>query len=311
MRVIGTILIERKKMSLFDKLAQQESNFLDSPFFSPVLKGNPVCVRINGVILNLKITKPKNFEGWGVFKPKSFKEATFVREPSIAEKQEYFNLFPELRFILCKRNDKNQWFGVPAHSSDNRFKITGLVPIYLVDDVQMFDVISVRFDGKVCWYEKPYEKHSLKNSVYLRESIQALLDPSKLELSGLTQEEKEAYAVAYNASEEAKKSKEENRIKGALSRAGANYHNYVERKDSYTIEFSVDGQRHKSVIRKDDLRVESAGICLSGMDKMFDLQSLVTVIREGHNRHRIVRGDHFGYREYDPDNQDNDYDDYA
>lgn len=271
---------------LFAKLEAQESDFLKSEFLSPVLNGMPIRVKIGGVVLTLKLKK--KFEGWGIFKPLSFKEAKYVRKPSITERQEYLNLFPELRFILTYRDEK-VWYGVPSHSSDRRFQISGIVPLYLAEEVEVFDVVSVRFDGQICWYDKPYEKYSFKNSTYLKESLAELLEPEKLSLSGLTQEEKSAYLIAYGASEEAKKTKAETRIKDALYRSGAKFKSYKEREDSYTIKFTVDGSEHTSVVNKDNLRVQSAGICLSGGDSNFDLQSLVGVIREGQDRHAINR----------------------
>jgi hypothetical protein len=281
----------KNNSDLFNKLANAESEFFNSQLFSPVLKGKPIRVRISNVLATLEVTQPKNFEGWGVFAPVTYKTAKFVREPNMTEKQQYFRLFPALRLILCRKD--GQWLGIPAHQADTRFKIQGLVPINLVDECQMFDTIKARFDGTNVWFEQIDSRSNPRSAQYLREQLLKLLEPQKLEQSGLTQEEKDAYLIAYGpalaADIEAKRDKNEDRIKDALKRAGAKYQSYIERKDTYTIEFTVDGHKHRSVVKKDNLSVESAGICLAGTDRNFDLQSLVGVIRQGQRGHQIVR----------------------
>src|SRR5581483_1130969 len=125
---------------LFDKLANAEADFFKSQLFAPVIKGNPIRVRIANILFNLQVAKPKNFEGWGVFAPINYKTARFIREPSMAEKEQYFRLFPALRLILC-RNDNGQWGGIPANKADTRFQVQGVVPISLISEVQMFDTV--------------------------------------------------------------------------------------------------------------------------------------------------------------------------
>jgi hypothetical protein len=313
-----------KNNDLFNKLATAENDFFSSQLFSPVLKGKPIRVRIAGILFTLEVVKPKNFEGWGVFSPVNYKTARFIREPNMAEKEQYFRLFPALRLVLC-RNANNQWGGVPANQADTRFKIQGVVPIQLISEVQMFDHIKVRFDGTSIWFEQIDPRSNPRTAIYLRECATKLLEPKKLELPGLTQEDRDAYQIAYGialaADIEAKRDKQEERIKDALDRAGAKYQSYIERKDTYTIEYTVDGTKHRSVVKKDTLAVESAGICLAGTDRNFDLQSLVGVIRQGQRGHRIVRvgdnrlADGQGYTQaaYDhqlnnPHGDDDDYD---
>jgi len=312
-----------KNNDLFDKLAAAENDFFTSQLFSPVLKGKPIRVRISGILVTLAVIKPKNFEGWGVFAPIDYKTAKFIRDPNMAEKQQYFRLFPSLRLILC-RNQDNQWLGIPAHQADSRFKIQGLVPIQLATEVQVFESVKVRFDGTNIWFEQIDPRANPRTAIYLRECLLKLVEPGKLEFSGLTQEERDAYLMAYGpalaADEELRRDKNEDRIKDALKRAGAKYQSYIERGDTYTIEYTVDGTKHRSVVKKNNLAVESAGICLAGTDRNFDLQSLVGVIRQGQRGHRIVRvgnnrqpGDG-GYEQEDYDRQlngdHNDDDDY-
>jgi len=264
---------------LFEKLARQETEFKDSVFLSPVIRDKPIRVRINGVILSMSVAQPNHFSGWGVFTPRNFKEAILVRQPSLAERTQYLNLFPPVRFVLAKQEDQI-WYGIPLTQD----KVSGIVPIHFAEEVQIFDVVQARFDGVTCWYEGSYEKVPLQNAQYLRESFTSDLEPDKLNLPGISQAERNSYLFAWTTNEAAKKSREEQKIRLALTRAGAEYRGHIERGDTYTIDYVVDGHNHRSVISK-NLDVQTSGICLSGQDRTFDLQSLVTVMRESHDRY--------------------------
>jgi hypothetical protein len=269
------------------RLAAAEKRFLACEFLAPVLRGGRVQVRIAGVVCALRVTPP-DFEGWGVFRPASHTEATLARPATLAERQRYLELFPLVRLILVGQQDE-LWYAVPAHGGDARFQIAGAVPVRLVEDAQPFEVVETRFDGAQFWYAGADPRRDPATARYLSNEIDRLAPPEKLHRPGLTAEERVAYALKYELSEEARRNREEERLRGALAHAGAELKGFVERGDVYTVTYLVDGQRHVSAVAKKDLSVQVAGICLSGEDANFDLPSLVGVIREAQGGHGFVR----------------------
>jgi hypothetical protein len=234
----------------FNRLAAAAERFLASEFLSPVIRGSQVLVRIAGVICAMRI-QPADFEGWGVFRPSSHSNATLVRKTKLAERQCYLELFPLVRLILSDRCEE-QWLALPAHRADSRFQIEGTIPIQLVEEAQLFDVIEARFDGTRFWFAGPDSRWDPGMASYLRNEIGSLTPPEKLQRAGLTSEERTAYALnywpRYEATEETRQTREERRLRRALEHAGAELKDYVDRHDVYTVtyEWTVSGMSQPS-----------------------------------------------------------------
>lgn len=270
---------------LFARLAAEEAKFFGSEFLSPVLRGRPVRIRIAGITLTLKV-EPGDFEGWGVFQSLDQKRARFTRVPTMSQRQQYLDLYPRFSLVVTRQE---HFAGILANQSDNRIVVQGQLPIALPQEVRLFDTIDVRWDGENFWYDCHSSFRGPRIATTLRDLLSEETNPDKVEVAGITKEEKLAYQIAFDQEIEAKKDRKEERIRRALERGGALLRSYVERGNTYTVEFTVDGERHRSTVDSDTLQVASAGICLSGGDRAFDLQSLVGVIREGRNRGLIHR----------------------
>ena len=279
---------------VLDRLAAAEEQAFAGEFLAPMLRGGVVQLRIAGVVCRLGVS-PGDFEGWGVFRPKSPTTAQLVRAARLAERRRYLELLPLLRMIVCLR-DGGHWLAIPAHEADSRFKIESLVPIRLVEEAQLFEVLLTRFNGAHCWYEGPDPRHDPGTAVYLRESLGRLVEPEKLSRPGLTPEERAAYACNYaprlQAEIQSRRDRVEERLRAALAHAGARLREYQERGEVYRIRYDVDGQSHVSVVQRSDLSVQVAGICLSGQDRHFDLQSLVGVLRQAQSEGDVVHVGH-------------------
>jgi len=77
---------------------------------------------------------------------------------------------------------------------------------------------------------------------------------------------------------------DQGRLRDALRMGGGNLQEFRDRGEFWQVEWTTrNGERHTSAIAKSDLTVISSGICLSGYDRDFDLQSLVGVIEARDN----------------------------
>ena len=199
-------------------------------------------------------------------------------------------LFPRVRIILAYR-DAGYWCGVLAHY-DKRFSFNGPVPVFLTEEAQTFDTVVARFDGSNCWFEEIDYGANPETPVILREELTNIRDTCEIDARpGFTVQEKEAYGIAFIKELANRVDRKELEMKEALRRGGAVLRSYIERDNTFTVEYTVevDGRTYeqRSVIDSESFRIISPGICLTdertGEDtgRKQDLQSLVGVIREG------------------------------
>jgi hypothetical protein len=262
---------------LLNRLAAAEERFLHGDFLAPAPRGGIVGVRVAGVVCRMRVDA--DFQGWGVFRPTGPDRARLVRPATLSERRRYLDLLPARRLILCQPHGPH-WLALPAHRADHRFADAGLLPVRLVEEAQRFEVVEARFDGVQGWFDGLDGRADPLAAAFLRQAFQDVTAPDQVRRPGLTAEQRTAYALVYQLRHEAERDRTEERLRDALAHAGGELRDYLERDDGYRVEYEVDGARHVSVIGKQDLAVQMAGICLNGEDRLFDLQSLVGVLRE-------------------------------
>jgi hypothetical protein len=289
--------MKRDIHALLDRVASAERDFLKAEFLAPVLRGGQVRVRIEGLVLTLRVTGSHG-PGWAILRPLSMEKAEILRKPSLPQIRSYLGLFPSVRLLLLTRGEA-EWLAVQAQAGDTRFRIDGAVPVHLAVGVEPFERIVARYDGARFLFQEVDRRRSPAIAAYLREALRSGISPDRLRKPTLTAEEKEAYRRVFEALEEAKRSRVEIKLGDALSRADAALQSYIEHEDAYTVSFSANGRTHRATVRKDDLTVVSAGLCLSGQDQRFDLQSLVGVIQEARSEGRFVAVGEDGHLEED------------
>jgi hypothetical protein len=265
------------------KLEAAEREFLSREVLAPLLPGRPVQVRIAGILCSLRI-EGEPFTGWAVLQPLAVDRARIVRPASLAEVTAYLRLFPAIRLIAVVR-DGAAWLALPAHAGDARIRLEQPAPVWLAEEgVQPFETLVARFDGSFFWYERRDSRRNPALAAYLREAAADNTPPDQLHKSGLSAEERAAYAWVWQLAEDARLREHEVRLADALQHASGRLLSFIERDDRYIVTYEVDGERHVSNVRKGDLTVLTSGICLSGRDRDFDLTSLVGVMREATGR---------------------------
>lgn len=269
---------------LLKKTIEAEKDLLKTNFLAPLVSEGEVRTRINGLVYQFQVVGEELREGWFIFQPLDQYRAQIVCEASLSQRSGYLFQFPIWRGILIRKlkDPSSIWLAYPANLEDSsrRFGIKDLAPVFFIESVQIFDVIIARFDGANLWYEAPDRKKDPVIAAYLRESLREEVPSQQLKFPNLTLEEKGAYAFLIEKEEELRKSFVQTRLERALGHAQARLVSYIEHPDSYLVTWEAENEQFQTVVKKDNLTVVSAGICLEGRDQDFDLTSIVGVMKE-------------------------------
>ena len=268
---------------ILSQLAAKEAKLLDTQFLAPCVRGGRVRTRAGGMIYTFK-PQPRNFEGWAIFQPANEKVAAVVEEPSLPQLLEYLQLLVPIRLQLACLLQGQTWLAYPVNESDakQRTGVAKPVPVHLVTEGSQFESIVARWDGHSWWFEGIDRRTDPLPSEELKAALKKLILPLEVRFKGMTPEMRSVYELAaQNLKDFDPKVRNEKRLQQALKMGGGELQDFRDRDDYWLVEWtSGTGERHSSAIAKNDLTVISAGICLSGEDRNFDLQSLVGVVED-------------------------------
>lgn len=271
---------------LLEQFAEEETKIQNTTFLAPYTKGGQVWTKVNGIIYKFK-TIDLNFEGWGIFQSVDAHTAKLLEPASFVQVENYLQLLPYFRLHLIHPVKKQTWLAYPVNEIDAKTRLGVYQPflIHLVKDGQAFEQVTAVWNGSSFWYKDIDRKANIFLAEDTRQALQAWKPIEELAIKGLTPEMKISYELALNHKIITYKHPEiqsgEKRLRKALKVGGGKLHKFRDKGDYWIVEW-YDGQQNlqHSSIAKNDLTVISSGICLSGEDSNFDLQSLVGVIEQ-------------------------------
>lgn len=292
--------------NLIDRLAREEDHVRNTEFLAPCVRGGRIRARVSGLVYTFT-PRPDDFDGWGIFLPTSDKEAELMDEAPLSMVGNFLKRMKPLRARLVARLRGTTWLAYPANESDfeQRFGAARPLLIHLVGEGEAFEQAIVRTDGSAFWFEAIDRRSDPLAGEALRDAFNAQVAVEAMRFKDLTHEMRVAYALARQPlgrlieehatkcrrrsqavppvpGSAAEAERDEWRLREALQVGGGDLRGFTGRGDYWVVEWTTrSGEQHTSAIGKKSLTVISSGICLSGRDRDFDLQSLVGVIEGG------------------------------
>ncbi len=269
---------------LLNRLERAEDSVLQSTFLAPCLPGGRIQVRIAGLVRTFE-PRPRDFEGWGLFRPQDERTARLSEPADLPLIAEYLQHLPVLRARLAVPLRGRSWLAYPVNESDmaQRWGKPRPLAIHLVEDGARFDPVVARGEGGgVFWMDEVDRRAEPQFAAQLQEALDRVVPPHLVSFAGRTPEMRAAYELAAQHSPQFAPQRAaqdpEQRLRQALVVGGGRMQRHQDRGDHWLVEWTTrDGAHHTSAISKTDLTVLCSGICLSGHDREFDLQSLVGV----------------------------------
>lgn len=265
---------------LLEKLAKAEQNLVGTHFLAPRPLGARVRLRVCGLVKTF-VTEPVDFEGWGVFRIAQPQAATLVKSATRVNVAKYLQQLSVFRLYLVRPLQGRTWLAYPTDSGSfsDRLGPARPVEVHLVSQARAFERARCRWDGANFWFESVDRRSDPTIPRRLAEALKSFVAPDALRIPGITPELRKAYSLIFDNSEELRVRCSEGRLRRAIEMGGGRLESFTDGGDFWTTHWTTQyGERHTSAVRKSDLTVLSAGICLSGEDEKFDLHSLVGVV---------------------------------
>ena len=98
--------------------------------------------------------RPAGFHGWGLFAPVSRSAARVVRRATAEERRQFLSRLPVVRLVICGEATE---LGAPAVAftpADARFNLAGRTVAMLAFNVDLFETVLARFDGRRYWFDQ-------------------------------------------------------------------------------------------------------------------------------------------------------------
>ncbi|MDQ1610899.1 MAG: hypothetical protein QOG00_830 [Pyrinomonadaceae bacterium] len=278
---------------LIETLAAREEAQRGMQFLAPCVGGGWVRVSLDGLVQRFR-PEPHDFEGWGVLEAIDDRTARVVSEATLVQVEAYLKLLKPLPVRLAARLRGRTWLASPLNAEDARrqFDVTsdGL-QVHLVSDGARFEVLTAYTDG--ChWLGGELDRRAdARVAERLRKLLWQGVAPRYITWKGITPETRAAYTLAAEfapargrgrkgRAADRLKQLEEARLGDALALGGGTLVDYEDEGDAHwRVAWQTSGgETHVSIVARRDLTIFDAGICLSGYDRDFDLQSLVGVV---------------------------------
>lgn len=262
-------------MDVLERMLMKEKEALGAEVIAPVIRKKKVLIRVREQVYECHLDR--EFSGWGIFEMHDRGKARLVREAEIWEKERYAGAFHARSLVLFFRDSAGIWWARDAGRQE-------FVKVYLVEGEQQFDTVQASFDGVQFWYLSSGNSSDIRKAHKMRE---ALIDDIPVEslkrlIPNITSLEYGIYSLARKVQKSISELDADaavKRIERALQLGCAEMLGATEQGEGYLVQWKRGSETHRSYIDR-DLNVVSAGFCLDGGDKLQDLTTLASLIKQ-------------------------------
>lgn len=272
-------------------------------FGAPVLADGLVRLRRFGHTFMLRIAAA--LPGWWICRALDPRRAAIVAEAPAWVRNEYLAARPSVPLVLLAPTPAGGWLALPR-TATSRDQVSPFPTIvYLVEGGHPFAAILARTDGGTLWFDDHDRRADPTQAEELREALEIGLEAPHIDVDPATAVAFEMLRrdrlalesgqgltlwetlLAHQAETERQRFREwrrallkeqqfEKRLRRALAHGGAALVAMTVTRGGYQVTWQRHDRRGITIV-DEDLTVASAGFCLSGRDRDFDMTSIIDV----------------------------------